>query len=250
MSRTAEVFLDQAGALGSWIEELPQDAYGQPSVLDGWRVAELVAHIGFMLTSIPATARNTTADRAQSIAAYVGRYPEAARDIRERELELTRDDLTAGRRLYRQGLDALGDLPASAATVVGGRGPIRWEDYLVTRVIELVVHSDDLARSLPEREAPPAGRPAMKLTVSTLAKALAERAPGRSVELRIPPYAAVQCVQGPRHTRGTPPNVVETDASTWVRLAAGRLGWTEAVETGAVRASGPRADLAEWLPLL
>jgi hypothetical protein len=90
----------------------------------------------------------------------------------------------------------------------------------------------------------------MKLTVSTLAKALAERAPGRSVELRIPPYAAVQCVQGPRHTRGTPPNVVETDASTWVRLAAGRLGWTEAVETGAVRASGPRADLAEWLPLL
>lgn len=75
-------------------------------------------------------------------------------------------------------------------------------------------------------------------------------APGRAVEVRVPPFAAVQCVAGPRHTRGTPPNVVETDAVTWVRLAAGRTRWADAVADGSVRASGPRADLSEYLPLL
>jgi putative sterol carrier protein len=59
----------------------------------------------------------------------------------------------------------------------------------------------------------------------------------------------VQCVEGPRHTRGTPPNVVETDAQTWLALATGRLGWSEAVATGAVRASGERADLSDFLPI-
>jgi len=85
--------------------------------------------------------------------------------------------------------------------------------------------------------------------VRTLLKLLAVRAPGRSVEFRIPPFGAVQCVAGPRHTRGTPPNVVETDPLTWIRLAAGRLDWREAVAGGAVRASGERADLTGWLPL-
>ena len=78
---------------------------------------------------------------------------------------------------------------------------------------------------------------------------LEQRAPGRSVEVRVPPVAAVQCVEGPRHTRGTPPNVIEADPLTWFRLATGRLGWAEAVESGAVQASGPRADLGAYLPL-
>ncbi|GAB2684371.1 sterol carrier family protein [Thalassiella azotivora] len=78
---------------------------------------------------------------------------------------------------------------------------------------------------------------------------LAENAPGRSVEVRVPPFAAVQCVQGPRHTRGTPPNVVETDATTWLELATGRLAWRTAVADGRVSASGERADLTEHLPL-
>jgi hypothetical protein len=69
------------------------------------------------------------------------------------------------------------------------------------------------------------------------------------VELRVPPYVAVQAVAGPRHTRGTPPNVVETDPVTWLRLATGRLPWDEAVHTGRVAASGERADLSGYLPL-
>jgi hypothetical protein len=59
----------------------------------------------------------------------------------------------------------------------------------------------------------------------------------------------VQAVAGPRHTRGTPPNVVETDPLTWFKLATGRLAWEEAVRTGTVRASGPRSDLSAYLPL-
>jgi len=94
------------------------------------------------------------------------------------------------------------------------------------------------------------GREAQRGAVTFLLGLLAGRAPGKAVEVRVPPYAAVQCIEGPRHTRGTPPNVVETDPVTWIALAAGRAGWAEAVATGKVRASGPRADLSAWLPLL
>ncbi|HET8604871.1 MAG TPA: sterol carrier family protein [Marmoricola sp.] len=79
---------------------------------------------------------------------------------------------------------------------------------------------------------------------------LAERAPGTSVEVRVPPYAAVQAVAGVRHTRGTPPAVVETDAPTWIALATGELAWADAVAAGRVRASGERTDLSAQLPLL
>ena len=92
-------------------------------------------------------------------------------------------------------------------------------------------------------------REALRAAVMRLLDLLAARVPGRAVEVRIPPYAAIQCVPGPRHTRGTPPNVVETDAATWVRLATGRLAWAAATADGLIRASGPRADLAEYLPL-
>jgi Bacterial SCP ortholog len=82
-----------------------------------------------------------------------------------------------------------------------------------------------------------------------LLQLLAAHHPGRVLEVRIPPVAAVQCLPGPVHTRGTPPNVVETDPVTWLRLATGRLQWADAVASGAVHASGPRADLAAYLPI-
>lgn len=78
---------------------------------------------------------------------------------------------------------------------------------------------------------------------------LALRAPGHTVEVRVAPFGVVQCVPGPRHTRGTPPNVVEADAATWLALAAGDLAWSDALAQGRVRASGQRADLSPWLPL-
>lgn len=75
------------------------------------------------------------------------------------------------------------------------------------------------------------------------------RAPGNSVEVRVPPFGVTQCVEGPRHTRGTPPNVVETDAATWLALVTGSTAWSDAVAAGKVAASGLRADLSDWLPL-
>ncbi len=99
----------------------------------------------------------------------------------------------------------------------------------------------------------PSGRArpdALRAAVTYLLDLLATDAPGRAVEVRVPPYAAVQCVAGPRHTRGTPPNVVELDPVTWVLLAVGRLRWADAVAAGRVSASGPRADLSGLLPLV
>jgi putative sterol carrier protein len=98
-----------------------------------------------------------------------------------------------------------------------------------------------------EGEQPP--RAVVGAAVKTSARWLAQQVPGRSVELRIPPHVAVQFIDGPRHTRGTPPNVVETDAATWLRLASGQLSWADAVAAGKVVASGNRADLSSHLPL-
>jgi len=98
-----------------------------------------------------------------------------------------------------------------------------------------------------EGDRPP--RAVVGAAVKTSARWLAQQVPGRSVELRVPPHVAVQCIEGPRHTRGTPPNVVETDALTWLRMASGRLSWTDAVADGKVSASGNRADLSALLPL-
>lgn len=74
-------------------------------------------------------------------------------------------------------------------------------------------------------------------------------APGRAIEVRIPPYAAIQCGEGPTHTRGTPPNVIEMDAETWLALADGTQTWTQALASGSVSASGARADISAYLPL-
>lgn len=89
----------------------------------------------------------------------------------------------------------------------------------------------------------------LRLLTKHFLAVLEERAPGHSVEVRVPPYAAVQVIPGVRHTRGTPPAVIETDAPTWISLASGDLTWEEAEESGSVRASGERADLSPYLPL-
>ena len=92
-------------------------------------------------------------------------------------------------------------------------------------------------------------RPVLRDAVRALLTELSRRAPGRSVEVRVPPFGAIQCVAGPRHTRGTPPTVVETDPVTWVLVATERVSWADALRDGRLRASGIRTDLTEYLPL-
>jgi hypothetical protein len=92
-------------------------------------------------------------------------------------------------------------------------------------------------------------RSTLALAVRYSLQLLAEQAPGGTVEVRVPPFGAVQCIEGPKHTRGTPPNVVETDVTTWLALATGELDWADARAAGRVHASGQRADLGDVLPI-
>ena len=117
------------------------------------------------------------------------------------------------------------------------------QDDLLEILVELVAAGRDLPEPVPP------DRGALRLVVKALAERLAQTAPGRHVEARVPPYAAVQCVDGPRHTRGTPPNVVEADPVAFVELCTGRLAWAQAAADGRVRTWGDRADLSPWLPL-
>ncbi|MFY9713396.1 MAG: sterol carrier family protein [Microbacterium sp.] len=106
---------------------------------------------------------------------------------------------------------------------------------------------DEVHAAVAEGEKPP--RAALATAVRYLLQLLDEKAPGNSVEVRVPPFGAVQVIQGPRHTRGTPPNVVEMDAATWIAVATGSERWADAAASGRISASGTRADLSDVLPL-
>ncbi|HTY72157.1 MAG TPA: sterol carrier family protein [Actinomycetes bacterium] len=272
MARPREVALDDARRcldaqwelISRWVDVVPTSAYDRPSPLSGWRVRDLLAHLTRTLRMFDDI--TPTSARPLSIAGYVAGYAGAADDLRDSAVRLADslgDDLPAALEAAWAQRRPRIDVLTPGEVLDAPRGPIRAGDLVATRVVEYVVHADDLARCLPDappgldpdalapRVPPPGLDPdALALVVRVLLGVLAERVPGRSVEVRVPPYGVVQCVEGPRHTRGTPPNVVETDPLTWLRVAAGRRTWADAVHAGDVRASGERADLSPWLPLL
>jgi uncharacterized protein (TIGR03083 family) len=244
----------QAKAIGDYLDHLDPPAWTRPTELQGWSVTELAVHLTEILALIADIVPRSIADPPMAVADYLAALPGAADQIRERVVGAvagrTPAELVAD---YREQSDRAGKVLAhvgDTVVVAAPRGPLRIGDFLATRAVELVVHSDDLACARSDRPGPPLTRDASAAAVRLLAGVLATRAPGRAVELRVPPYAAVQCIAGPRHTRGTPPTVIETDPVTWLRLATGRLGWAEAVARGDVSASGERSDLSAYLPLL
>lgn len=151
--------------------------------------------------------------------------------------------------------DLAGPLPRA---VTANGDVVAVGDLAALALVDLVGCADELAQLVPGLEPAPVTRGGLAASVRTLAAILAGRHPGRSVEVRVPPYAAVQCSTaagaegdvGPTHTRGTPPNVVETDPRTFLRLGTGRMSWADATGEALVRASGLRADLSSVLPLL
>lgn len=156
---------------------------------------------------------------------------------------------TAVRAATGEWVDGLDDAQRARVTELLERLRRTGPDDDPHRLLELVLLALDLSAAVPERDPVPVPRAALAETTRMLATTLARQAPGRSVELRVPPFIAVQVVPGPRHTRGTPPNVVETDAVTWLRLATGRADFAAAVADGSVRASGARGDLSAFLPV-
>lgn len=233
------------------VAALPADALELATRLGGWRVAELIAHIG-----MPQLPGLLTAASALSVDLDVfdwaaGCAPSAS-DVDERARSMTDEARPAELRtlVHETRLSAVAAFKQlDADFVVPARfGAMPLADYLATRCVELVVHSLDLGDALGEDIA--LDKDATAVAVRLLAQVLATTAPGRSVEVRIPPYVAVQAIEGPRHTRGTPPNVVETDAKTWLEITTGRQSWSDAVAGGRINASGERADLSAYLPLL
>jgi uncharacterized protein (TIGR03083 family) len=240
------------------VDALPDDAFGHPSSLPGWRIAELVAHLAACQQVVADWIGKPSPPRVElASAGYLLTLSAFAPVIAAREVAAA-SDATPGqlRASARAALAAMTEAVEGAdpARIVAARaGAIRLDELMVTRCVEGIVHGLDLQAALsglgkvstlePDREA-------LKISTRALLSAMAVKAPGKSVEVRVPPFGAVQAVEGIRHTRGTPPNVVETDALTWVRLAAGRLPWTAAVAAGAVHASGDRSDISEFLPLL
>ncbi|MGA4540932.1 sterol carrier family protein [Uniformispora flossi] len=234
-------------ALVEFTDAIDPARRSEPSGLEGWALADLVAHVGGGVEAVSRwLALPTPSDKPITVEQWAGGTAAAAEAIALMAAELSEKGVTPAD--YVEDTVKLLAETSDTRITVTRVGPMRVADMLVTRLVEAVVHADDLERAT--GTAFPHDRQALAIVTRVLADVLAVRAPGHSVEVRIPPFAVVQCVEGPKHTRGTPPNVVETDVRTWLRLAAGRLTWVSAVDDGTVRAGGERADLSPWLPLL
>jgi uncharacterized protein (TIGR03083 family) len=245
----------QWSAVVALVDALPDEAFGSATRLGGWSVADLVAHLAGTAASLPRLAEEPEPEQRPNVDAvsyYDGSRGQAS-DIsaRARERATGKDPAALRAAIHaavERGVAALESLPAQRRLATYAGGVITVADYLPSRCLEGCVHALDLVAATGAPYTPHPG--AEGVSVRLLLAALVGVAPGRSVEVRVAPYAAVQCVTGPRHTRGTPPNVVEADPSTWLEVATGRVSWAQAVAAGRVSASGERADLTEWLPLL
>ncbi|MEU7413655.1 sterol carrier family protein [Streptomyces sp. NPDC042638] len=251
-ARTRAAVLAQLAHVREAARGLAPEQLALPTRLGEWTVRDLVAHIGMAVTAVH-RALDRPAPPKQDVT--VVRWPFATAANASAIADFTRDVAADHPDLDAYLTDVDSSLRALLAEHPGQRlletnaGALPLDDYLVTRTVELVVHTDDLNAAVPGLEVP-YDRQALATATRLLADALAVKAPGGSTEVRVPPYAVVQCVEGPRHTRGTPPNVVETDPLTWIRLATGRVSWKEAVADAKVSASGERADIEGLLPVM
>ncbi|MFF7735116.1 sterol carrier family protein [Streptomyces sp. NPDC007984] len=244
--------LAQFGNVRAAAAGLTSEQLGLPTRLGDWTVRELVAHVGMSLAAVtrltglpePPEQDGRLVDWPAAIAADAPDIAAHARELAESHPDPAAHLATVEER-FTAGLAA----HPGTRLLATSAGALPLADYLVTRTVELVVHTDDLNTAVPGLDIP-YDRQALAACTRLLADTLAAKAPGGSTEVRVPPYAVVQCVAGPRHTRGTPPNVVETDPLTWIRLATGRLAWAEALHDAKVSASGERADLSALLPLM
>ncbi|MGW5736502.1 MULTISPECIES: maleylpyruvate isomerase family mycothiol-dependent enzyme [Streptomyces] len=240
----------QFGNVRDAVGALEPEQLALPTRLGDWTVRELAAHLTTALGAVTRfLAMPQPAAREVALLDWPFATASAAEQVDEAARSFAAQDLTE---LYAHTLTGF---EASLPDVTEGRlmptrfGAMTLDDFLVTRTVELVVHTDDLNDAVPGLDVP-YDRQALAACTRLLADALAVQAPGGAVEVRIPPFAVVQCVAGPRHTRGTPPNVVETDPLTWIRLATGRTEWKTALDAAKVSASGERADLAGLLPVM
>jgi len=241
----------QFALLAEAVKSLGDKDFKQPTKLDGWNVAALVAHIARNGTTITdRIARGTNDAPENDVLAYLSGMSALAADVRDRAAgigaETKPKDLRASVVAAADAVAAV-DAPFTLS-IPGYNGTLSLGDFLVTRCVEGVAHGLDLkyATGVPEAPDPTA----LKVAVRILAALVERAAPGKAVEVRVPGHVAFQCLSGPKHTRGTPGNVVECDPVAFMEVASGRRTWSDAVATGSIRGSGGRADLSEWLPVI
>ncbi|WP_328943525.1 maleylpyruvate isomerase family mycothiol-dependent enzyme [Streptomyces sp. NBC_00250] len=248
-ARTRAAVLAQFGNVREAVTALTPEQLDAPTRLGEWTVRELAAHLTMVLASMTRKLAETEpARRELALLDWPLATVTEAASIDEDTRAIDTADLPV---LFAETAERYGAAIAGVSDerLVPTRfGAMTLADFLVTRTVELVVHTDDLNAAT--GAGVPFDRQALAACTRLLADALAAKAPGGAVEVRIPPYAVVQCVEGPRHTRGTPPNVVETDPLTWIRLATGRARWATELDEARVSASGERADLKDLLPLM
>ncbi|WP_329281069.1 maleylpyruvate isomerase family mycothiol-dependent enzyme [Streptomyces sp. NBC_00691] len=249
-AKTRAAVLAQFAHVREAVEALTAEQLDGPTRLGEWTVRDLAAHIAWTVDDVtqllaaperPGPERLALLDWPFRTAGAAERIDAHTRNVDASDLPGLYARVAAD---YERALEDASD----ERLVVLSFGVMTLADFLVTRTVELVVHTDDLVAATGAEV--PYDRQALAACTRLLADALAAKAPGGAVEVRIPPYAVVQCVEGPRHTRGTPPNVVETDPLTWIRLATGRAEWAAEREEARVGASGERADLEDLLPLM
>ncbi|MDG4860048.1 sterol carrier family protein [Streptomyces sp. T-3] len=250
-AKTRAAVLAQFGNVREAVERLTPEQLALPTRLGDWTVRELAAHLAMVLGSVH---RYLQAPEPAKHEVPLLDWPFATRSAAAQVDEDVKELVEEGEpaELFARvaaGIEELLPGAPDARLVPSRFGGMTLGDFLVTRTVEFIVHTDDLNDAVPDLEVP-YDRQALAACTRLLADALAVKAPGGSTEVRIPPYAVVQCIEGPRHTRGTPPNVVETDPLTWIRLATGRTDWPTALDEAQVSASGERADLAHLLPLM
>ncbi|MFE1880563.1 maleylpyruvate isomerase family mycothiol-dependent enzyme [Streptomyces diastatochromogenes] len=251
-ARTRAAVFAQFGHVRQAVRGLSPEQLALPTRLGEWTVRHLVAHIGMAVTAVHRALALPEPPKQDAVLLdwpFATAVNSAAIDEFTRKVAADHQDLDAHLADIDESLHALLAEHPGTRLLQTNVGALPLDDYLVTRTVELVVHTDDLNAAVPGLDVP-YDRQALAAATRLLADALAVKAPGGSTEVRVPPYAVVQCVEGPRHTRGTPPNVVETDPLTWIRLAAGRVAWKDALEEAKVSASGERADIGDLLPLM
>ncbi len=261
--------------LGSAADAHP-DVWQRPSSLSGWTLGDLTRHLVDSVSVVTAYADLAgSPGKPTSAMARPGTAPSARAELAAVDFVRGPDGLPDRSEANRYGSapergGSVARLPAELiaagraagavarehpeAVITARQGTIRLGDFLATLCVEVVVHTRDLARSLEPvvgtGQYPPFDDDAVRTAVTLLLDALAAAAPGAAVEVRVPPFAATQCLTGPRHTRGTPSNTVETDPGTWLDLASGRSTWNTALAEHRVVVSGVRADLSQHLPVI
>lgn len=245
--------LAQFALVDAVVAGLPDEAFTAPTRLGTWKVAELVAHLAANVEATTVALAKPAPPKVEvDLIGYLSAMRSVAPAVADRAAEQAAGHTPAELRerlavAVANTSDAIRDVDLDRVVLMR-LGAVRLGDFLVSRCVEGVIHGLDLGAATGAEVTP--DRAALDVVVKAFAALLAHVAPGRSVEVRIPGHVAVQCVEGPRHTRGTPPNVVECAAVAFAEVASGRRSWDDAVAHGAIRASGERADLSAYVPLV